>query len=216
MATGQLLLRAALALATGLVLGSVLPADLLARRRGVDIRATGDGNPGTVNAVRALGWVPGLITAAYDLSVGVVAIQIAYLLGLPEGVAYVAGTASVVGHRFPVFRGFRGGGQGMAASAGLLLYGVAVAMSRGWLSMIDVGVLVAILLVTFALTRSDSAAAVVMLPLLVVRVVVAQTDWQLVALLAATAGYIWVVQIAPARRWFDARTTGPAHGRSRG
>ncbi len=128
------LVSAILALAIGMLLGSVLPADLLARARGVDIRSVGDGNPGTVNAFRGLGPVAGLITAAYDVIVGVVAIQIAYLLGVSEGVAYLAGIATVVGHRFPVFRGFRNGGQGMAASAGLLVYGIGVAVSA-WMAL---------------------------------------------------------------------------------
>ena len=88
--------RAAVAIAAGLLLGSVLPAELLARRRGVDIRARGDGNPGTVNAVRVLGWVPGLITFAYDASIGVFAIQLAGLLGVSAGAAYAAGIATIV------------------------------------------------------------------------------------------------------------------------
>jgi glycerol-3-phosphate acyltransferase PlsY len=203
-ATGEIL-RAILALTIGLLLGSVLPADLLARRFGTDIRSTGDGNPGTVNALRVLGWGPGLITAAYDLSVGVVAIQAARLLGLPDGMAYLAGLMSIVGHRFPVFRGFRGGGQGMAAAAGMLVYGIAVALSRGWLSAVDIGVLFAILMIAFAVTRSDSAAAIVMLPFLVVRLFLASPDWQFFAFVAVVAAQIWTVQLSPARRWLASR-----------
>ena len=195
MATDEML-RALLALVIGLLLGSVLPADLLARLRGVDIRSVGDGNPGTVNAVRALGWGPGLLTAAYDISVGVLAIWIAGLLGITGGPAYLAGLTTVIGHRFPVLRGFRGGGQGMAASAGLLVYGVAIALSRGWLSSLDIGALVAVLLVTFAWTRSDSAMGIVILPILVVRLVLAHTDWQFLAFVSMVAAHVWVVQMA--------------------
>lgn len=199
MGTGQLL-RAVFALVIGLVLGSVLPADLLARRRGIDIRSSGDGNPGTINAIRVLGWAPGLITAVYDVAVGVLSIQIATLLGVSEGLAYLAGLASVVEHRFPVFRGFREDGQGMAASAGLLLYGIAVALSRGWLSALDVGGLIAILMVTFVLTHSDRAAAIVMLPLLVVRLMVAHPEWQFLAFMVAVTARIWIEQVAVVRR----------------
>ena len=208
MAPGEIL-RALLALAIGLLLGSVLPADLLARASGVDIRKVGDGNPGTVNAIRGLGWAPGLLTAAYDLSVGVAAIEIAYLLGLSSGVAYAAGIASVAGHRFPVFRGLRGGGQGMAASAGLLLYGIAIALSRGWLSVAYVAALVAILLATFAVTRSDRAGAIVMLPVLVLMLGLAQPDWRFLAFMAAVAGHIWIVQVAVARHWLGMRAPAP-------
>jgi glycerol-3-phosphate acyltransferase PlsY len=215
MATGEIV-WAVLALAIGLLLGSVLPADLLARRRGVDIRSVGDGNPGTVNAVRGLGWAAGLVTAAYDLSVGVLAIWIARLLGTTEGIAYAAGIMSIVGHRLPVFSGLRGGGQGMAASAGMLLYGVGVALSRGWLSAANVGALVAILLVTFVVTRSDAAAAVAMLPVLLVIVMLARPDWPFFAFLTTVAAWIWVVQIAAARRWLAARPVRRMRGRTQG
>lgn len=187
--------RVLLACVTGLLLGSVLPADLLARRRGIDIRSVGDRNPGTVNAVRALGWPAGLLTGFYDVLVGVAAIQIARLLGLSEGPSYLAGVMSVVGHRFPVFEGFRGGGQGMAASAGLLVYGITVALSRGWLSAGDIVILVAVVLVTFLVTRSDKAMALVVLPVLAVRLAVAHPGWQFLAFMIIVAGYIWVVQL---------------------
>jgi len=182
--------------AIGLLLGSVLPAGILARARGIDIRSVGDGNPGTVNAFRELGPVPGAITGLYDMSVGVLAIQIALLLGSSEGAAYAAGLMSVVGHRFPVFGAFRGGGQGMGASAGLLLYGVGVALLRGWLSALDLGILVAILLVTWAITRRDRYLAVVLLPVLVVRLFLSRPEWQYLALMTIVAVHIWVVQLA--------------------
>jgi acyl-phosphate glycerol 3-phosphate acyltransferase len=207
--------RAVLALAIGLTLGSILPADLLARRRGIDIRATGDGNPGTVNAFRVLGWPEGVVTAAYDLSVGLVAIQIARQLGLADGPAYVAGMTTVVGHRLPVFRGFRGGGEGMAASAGLLVYAVAVALARGWLSVADIVGLVAVLVVTFALTRSDSAASVIVLPALVIRLALTPAEWQFLAFTAIVSAYVWAVQVGRVRRWLASREARPAHERTR-
>ncbi len=207
--------RAVLAVAVGLLLGSVLPADLLARRRHIDIRATGDGNPGTVNAFRALGWESGLVTAIYDLSVGIVAIEAAYLLRLPEGIAYLAGVATIVGHRFPIFRGLRGGGEGMAASAGLLVYAVALEVSRGWLSVAEIVVLVVILALTFAFTRTESAPPIVMLPVLVIMVTLGHADWPTLALTTVTALNIWVVQAVATRRWLASRQTGPAHHHTR-
>ncbi|MCW2706717.1 MAG: Glycerol-3-phosphate acyltransferase, partial [Frankiales bacterium] len=39
----------------GYLLGSVNPAVLIARTRGIDLRAIGSGNPGAANAGRALG-----------------------------------------------------------------------------------------------------------------------------------------------------------------
>jgi acyl phosphate:glycerol-3-phosphate acyltransferase len=193
-------LRAVVALAIGLLLGSVLPADLLARYKGIDIRSTGDGNPGTVNAFRALGAGFGAITAAYDISVGVIAIEIAKLIGVSEGPAYAAGIAAIVGHRFPAFGRFQGGGQGMGASAGLLAYGVAIGLVNGWLSATEIAILVAILLVTFALTRSDKLMAIVMLPGLVAIMLYAQADWQFRAFMIVVAMHIWIVQAVLIRR----------------
>lgn len=188
-------LRAIVAVAIGVLLGSVLPADLLARRHGVDIRRSGDGNPGTTNAVRVLGWAPGLVTAAYDMSVGVISLQLAIFLGTPHAVAYLAGIASIVGHRYPVFTRFRGGGQGMAASAGLVLYGVAVALSEGWISVIDLGILAAALLGVLVWTRSDVVAAVVVLPLFVIRMLLTTADWWFLAFVTAVTAHIWIVQV---------------------
>lgn len=200
------LMLSVFAIGIGLLLGSVLPAEIMARRRGVDIRNSGDGNPGTVNAVRTLGWIPGLLTAVYDVSVGIIAIRIAAFLGVPEGVGYVAGIATIVGHRAPVFRGLRDGGQGMAASAGLLVYGIGVALTRGWLSAADIAVLLVVLAIAFAWLRSGPVAAVAMLPLLVAELLITPADWPFVAFMAVVAGYIWATQVPAARRAFASRT----------
>ena len=207
--------RAVLALLVGFALGSVLPADLLARRRGLDIRSVGDGNPGTWNAFKGLGWRAGLITAAYDISVGVVAIHIAKLLGVSEGLAYLAGIMTVVGHRFPVFRGFRGGGQGMGATAGMFVYGVAVALVNGWLSAVDVGVPVAIGVITFAVTRSEVMVAVVMLPVLVAELFFAHVDLAFLLFMTLLAAHIWIVQVATIRRSHPLGVTGPLDSQPR-
>jgi len=214
-ATGEIL-RAAVALLIGFLLGSVIPADLLARRSGIDIRRVGDGNPGTVNAVKALGWPRGLITAVYDVFVGVVAIQIARLLGLADGPAYLAGVAALVGRRFPVFLGFRGGGQGMAASAGLLLYGIAVALSRGWLSTAQIAVLVAIIAITWIATRWASTSPLVMLPVLLVMLTIAHADWQLLVFMTAVAANMWIVQARVSARRFSSRGVSPMCDEPRG
>lgn len=209
------LLRAAVALAAGFLLGSVLPAELIARARGVDIRTVGDGNPGTINAFKGLGWGFGLVTAVYDVSVGVVAILFAKWLGLGDGVAYLAGLMAVVGHVFPLYRGFRGGGQGMGASAGLLVYGVGVALARGWLSWAEVGLLVVVLAATFAITRNDKLMAVVMLPVLLAEVYLARPEWQYAAFMTAVAGYIWAVQVVVMRSTRRTRPAEPAQSRLR-
>lgn len=103
-----------------------------------------------------------------------------------------------------------------AASAGLLLYGVGLAVSRGWLSPTDVGGLLVILLIALVATRSGGAAAIVMLPCLVIRLALARPDWQLLVFVLAVATHIWLVQVAPARRWLASRSARPALGETRG
>ena len=213
--TVEATLRATLALLIGFALGSVLPADLLARRRGIDIRSVGDGNPGTWNAFAGLGWGAGLITAVYDISVGVVAIQLARLLDVSEGLAYLAGIMTVVGHRFPVFRGFRGGGQGMGSTAGMLVYGVATAVFSGWLSVADVAVLIAVGAIAFAVTRSGIMVAIAMLPILVAEVFFAYTDWTFLVFMTAVAGHIWVVQAVTLRHGNRQQAARHLHGQTR-
>lgn len=158
-------MRELLSLSIGYLLGSVLPADLLARARGVDIRAVGTRNPGTTNALEQLGLVSGLITLVYDASVGLVSMYIASRLGLSTGWIYLAGLAAVVGHIFPIFFHFRGG-QGMAAATGMLVYEMWIALTGGELSWFGIAILGVLAAAVFVLTRSASVVGVVIAPLL--------------------------------------------------
>lgn len=116
---GSRLLGAA---ALGYLLGTIPSADLAARiasRGTVNLRAAGSGNPGATNAASLLGprWGAGVMAA--DIAKGFVACQAARLVAGDSG-AYVAGTAAVVGHCYPVWSGFRGG-KGVATSVGQCL-----------------------------------------------------------------------------------------------
>lgn len=207
------MLRAAAALLIGLLLGSILPADIFARRRGIDIRAVGDGNPGTVNTWNEIGPAAGLVTVLYDASVGVITIQIAMIIGASGAAAYLAGIAAVVGHCFPVFRGFRGGGQGMAASAGMMVYGVALAVASGWLTTGDLLLVVAVGVATFLLTHSATMVAIVMLPVLAAKVIAAPTEWHFAVFMTAVIAHIWLVQVA-AQRGHPFRNVRAVRGRA--
>lgn len=188
----------AVALMVGYLLGSVLPADLFARARGVDIRAIGTRNPGSTNALQQLGPVAGLFTAAYDMSVGLVAMFVASRLGLEIGWVYLAGLASIVGHIFPVFFGFRGG-QGMAAATGMLLYGMAVALGRGWLTAPGLTLLAVVGAAVFVLTRSASVVGVFAVPVLALELLIARPEWRYAAFMVALMALIWATQLGLAR-----------------
>ena len=205
-------MRELLALSIGYLLGSVLPADLLARRRGIDIRAVGTRNPGTTNALQQLGAIPGLITGVYDASVGLVSMYVASLLGLTLGWTYLAGIAAIAGHVYPVFFGFRGG-QGMAAATAMLVYEMGVAVAHGWLSASGIAQLVVLALAVFGLTRSASVVGVVVAPVLALQLLLARPDWYYAAFMTALVGLIWLTQLGIVRREHLLHLAGPVRAR---
>jgi glycerol-3-phosphate acyltransferase PlsY len=120
------LLTASLLLSAYL-LGSVSGSLLLGRLRGVDIRQHGSGNAGGTNAFRTLGWKFALAVAAFDIGKGVLATWLALRLapvGQPLDAAahgYLAATAAILGHVWPLWHGFRGGKGAATAVGGLLV-----------------------------------------------------------------------------------------------
>ena len=102
----------------GYLAGSVSPATLLARSRGVDLRRVGSGNPGASNAGRALGRRVGTLVAVLDLLKGLLSATAFGLVAPAAGL--VAGVAAVLGHvSSPFLRGR--GGKGVATAAGAVL-----------------------------------------------------------------------------------------------
>lgn len=102
----------------GYLTGSVSPATLVARARGVDLRGVGSGNPGAANAGRALGRRTGVVVAVLDVAKGFLPALALGLADQPAGL--VAGAAAVVGHvTSPFLRGR--GGKGVATAAGAVL-----------------------------------------------------------------------------------------------
>ena len=176
------------------LLGSVLPADLLASARGIDIRTVGTRNPGTTNAWEVLGHGAGVITGVFDLSKGIVAMWIAVLLGLAAPWTYAAGLAAVLGHRYPLWGHFRGG-QGTATSTGLGLYCLAVSLTNGWVAPVVFAGIVAVGGVAFAITRHGSIVGAIALPLVVIAVATGTAPESLKAFAALTFGFVWLVQI---------------------
>ncbi|HEY6363008.1 MAG TPA: glycerol-3-phosphate 1-O-acyltransferase PlsY [Vicinamibacterales bacterium] len=107
-----------LALAVAYLLGSVPYAFLLARRRGIDLRRVGSGNVGASNVLRT-GSVPDAVAAmCLDGAKGWMAVVVAQRLTAGETTPVAAGVASIVGHIYPVWLGFRGG-KGVATAAGV-------------------------------------------------------------------------------------------------
>jgi len=105
----------------GYLLGAILPAFLFGKFKGIDIREEGIQNAGTANAFRVLGLSYAIPTALYDTLKGLIAMLIAYSLGVNFIFWQLSGIAAVIGHIFPFYINFRGG-QGVATSTGLLLF----------------------------------------------------------------------------------------------
>jgi glycerol-3-phosphate acyltransferase PlsY len=116
-----MLVKSLLAVLAGYLLGS-LPSAYIAGRlvKGRDIRRIGGGNVGTLNTLREVGFIPGLLVFMADADKGALAILVAKWLGVNEVVILIAGLASVAGHSWPVFLGFKGG-KGGATGYGIFL-----------------------------------------------------------------------------------------------
>lgn len=100
-------------------LGTFPSALIVAKRGGIDVTKEGSGNPGTSNVVRLLGWKYGAVVFIADVLKGSASVGLAWLVTgdrvtmLGFGCAY----AAVVGHTYPLTRGFKGG-KGVATGGG--------------------------------------------------------------------------------------------------
>lgn len=97
-----------LSLVASYLIGSIPFGYLVARVKGIDIRKHGSGNIGATNVFRTLGPAYGLTALALDLLKGVAAVYIGRQSGI-QGVEFLTGIASLLGHAFPLFLGFKGG-----------------------------------------------------------------------------------------------------------
>jgi glycerol-3-phosphate acyltransferase PlsY len=121
----------------GYVLGSIPVSLLVARRHGVDLYRTADGNPGAWNALEQLGWGRAWPAFVGDALKG----SLAGALGLALGgiwVGYAAVAAAMVGHAFPAFAHLRGGKSVMTFAGGaVILAPAAGAMALALLALLS-------------------------------------------------------------------------------
>jgi len=102
----------------GYLLGMIPSADIAARIAGrPDLRASGTGNPGALNAGHVLGKTWGAAVSLADIAKGVAAARLGGALAGPAG-ANLASTTAVGGHCFPLGRT---GGKGVATSIGQVI-----------------------------------------------------------------------------------------------
>ncbi len=124
----------------GFVMGSINPATIVARLRGINLREVGSGNPGATNTARAMGVRTGVLVGVLDVLKGFIPAAGFSLWGPAAG--EVAGLFAVLGHIFSPFLRGRGG-KGVATTLGavlgvqpwwaipmLLAFGVALATTK--------------------------------------------------------------------------------------
>jgi acyl phosphate:glycerol-3-phosphate acyltransferase len=131
------------------LLGSIPTGFLVAKARGVDIRAVGSGNIGAANTFRAVGRSAGIFVLIIDALKGFAAVELCYLIlplfnvtdpGAAIHYRVVAGIFAVLGHNYTCWLGFKGG-KGIATTAGVYLALVPWSVCFGLIAFI-VGVIV--------------------------------------------------------------------------
>ncbi len=150
------------------LLGSVSFSVIISKKMaGFDVREKGSGNAGTTNVLRSVGKKAAIFTLLGDVLKGVIAILVAYIIGLivKEGIdkallIQLAGIFVILGHTFPVFFKFKGG-KGIATALGVLLM-------TNW----NIGLICLVFaLVLMALTKMvslGSIAAAILFPVLII------------------------------------------------
>jgi glycerol-3-phosphate acyltransferase PlsY len=125
----EIILRIILSYFVGSISGSMVMGKL----RGVDIRQLGSGNAGGTNAFRTQGAIFALAVVIIDILKGYVSTYyISGDMGAGNSMALVCGIASVLGHVYPVYYGFKGG-KGAGTLVGVLIglypFGLLIAFS---------------------------------------------------------------------------------------
>jgi acyl phosphate:glycerol-3-phosphate acyltransferase len=177
-------------------LGTFPSADVIGRRRGVDVTAAGSGNPGASNTFRLLGWRAGVLVFAMDAAKGALAAGAGLALAGNAG-AYVLGVAAIVGHMFPVTRHFKGG-RGVATGAGVLL------VIFPWLTLASAVLWVVIVWLTHKASLASLAVAVAF----PIAVALTGNSWADVVVIAAVALLVIARHAPNLRRLFRGEELG--------
>jgi len=116
-------MRSLLAIIIAYLIGSIPFGYLIVRHKvGDDIRETGSGGTGATNVSRRAGKAAGVFTLILDALKGSAAVLVARLLlndgPWTEWFVAAAAIATLLGHIFPVWLGFRGG-KGVATGVGI-------------------------------------------------------------------------------------------------
>ncbi|MGH2348051.1 MAG: glycerol-3-phosphate acyltransferase [bacterium] len=113
---------ALLAPVVGYLAGSILPAELVARRHGMGLRnIDSERNPGTSEIYRLYGPAAALLVFVLDAAKGILPVAAAQWLGVPWWSVALTAVAAVAGHCWSVYYRFWGG-KGLATAAGIFAF----------------------------------------------------------------------------------------------
>lgn len=150
------------------LLGSISFSVIISKKMaGFDVREKGSGNAGTTNVLRTVGKRASIITLICDILKGVVAVLVAYIVGLiMKGnvdkalLIELSGIAVILGHTFPIFFGFKGG-KGIATALGVLLI-------TNWNIGLICLVFALVLMILTRIVSLGSIAAAILFPILII------------------------------------------------
>jgi glycerol-3-phosphate acyltransferase PlsY len=164
----------------GYLLGSIPFGLVVAKSLGtVDPRTAGSRNIGFTNVLRLSGKTAGVLTLAGDMGKGWLVAWVAAQLFDREAVVAAVALTPIVGHLYSVFLGFRGG-KGVATAMGAVL---------GMVPFVGV-VVILVWLVTVAVWRYSSGAALVAFGALPVVSVLLGRSWMFVLFSVVVSGLI--------------------------
>lgn len=110
-----------LALALAYVLGALPFGYVIVRlTSGQDVRGGGSGSTGATNVTRTAGLKAGVLTYLLDVAKGMAAVAVMRQLTTDPLWLGLAAAATILGHVYPVFLGFKGG-KGVATGVGAYL-----------------------------------------------------------------------------------------------
>ncbi len=102
------------------LVGSIPAAYLVTRwRRGVDIRKHGSGNVGAANTLTVVGKRWSVAVTIFDIGKGALMVWFAQLMDFNIASQAVVGTATIIGHDWPIFLHFQGG-RGVFTTLGVI------------------------------------------------------------------------------------------------
>lgn len=140
-------------IAVAYLLGAVPWGAVFGRLKGIDVRRHGSGSTGATNTLRLLGWKMALSVFLLDFAKGLLPVLVARALDSPDWVTATVAVATVVGHCWSPFIGFKGG-KGMATGGG-------AAVGLAWWLVLLLLPMIGIVALTRYVSLASLAAAIV-------------------------------------------------------